>query len=367
MLYIGGTRMKIIIDKCMLFLLLSVLGMLCEFSDNFIVAMIVAIIVNSLIYVWGNQKIRTVLALAYMVFCIFNPIFTVYIPLLFYDLLYQQSFYLCVVGVIALYNFIISYSMIYSIFLLAILLVCVVLSNRTKMINLLQEEFKRLRDDSTERELLLQSQNKALLETQEYEIHYAKLKERNRIAREIHDNVGHMLSRSILQVGALLAINKDKEVDGLLEDLKKTLSEAMNSIRNSVHNLHDEAIELESTVNELIEGMQQYDIEFTYSMPKNIHQGVKYCFITTVKEALSNIVKHSNATKVIIFMIETDSHYQLNIKDNGTIDKKTESQSTHGMGLENMKERAKSLGGVFRTYQNDGFQIYLSIPKRKAD
>ena len=45
---------------------------------------------------------------------------------------------------------------------------------------------------------------------QDYEIYLATLKERNRIAREIHDNVGHMLTRSILQLGALSVINKDE-------------------------------------------------------------------------------------------------------------------------------------------------------------
>jgi signal transduction histidine kinase len=43
------------------------------------------------------------------------------------------------------------------------------------------------------------------MEKQDYEIYLATLRERNRIAREIHDNVGHMLSRSILQIGALKA------------------------------------------------------------------------------------------------------------------------------------------------------------------
>ena len=46
---------------------------------------------------------------------------------------------------------------------------------------------------------MLTQKNKDLLEKQDYEIHVATLKERNRIAREIHDNVGHMLSRSLLQ------------------------------------------------------------------------------------------------------------------------------------------------------------------------
>ena len=63
-------------------------------------------------------------------------------------------------------------------------------------------ELKRTRDDSRERDLLLSQKNKALLEKQDYEIYNATLKERNRIAREIHDNVGHVLSKFILMLGA---------------------------------------------------------------------------------------------------------------------------------------------------------------------
>ena len=50
----------------------------------------------------------------------------------------------------------------------------------------------KLRDDSTEKNLLLEEKNHMLVEKQNYEIYTATLKERNRIAREIHDNVGHL-------------------------------------------------------------------------------------------------------------------------------------------------------------------------------
>ena len=359
--------MKVVIDKCLLFFLLFVLGALFDFSDGFIVASMVAIIVNSLNYVKNDKRSTIILGGIYLCICVINPVSTIFIPLLFYDFFYQDCSYMCLFGIIGFYYYTEAYNLIYSVLLVGIMFICILLSTRTKNLIYMEKEFKRLRDDSTERALLLQSQNKALLESQEYEIHYAKLKERNRIAREIHDNVGHMLSRSILQVGAIVALNKDSELNGQLENLKKTLSEAMTSIRNSVHNLHDEAIDLESTINELIAGMTQYVIEFTYSMPKNINSGVKYCFITTVKEAMSNVVKHSNATKVIIYMVETDSHYQLNIKDNGTVEKEKSGVCSPGMGLENMRERAESLGGVFRTNHIEGFQIYLSIPKGKTD
>lgn len=356
--------MRIVVDKVLLFFLLSVLGALCDFRDGYIVAMLVSLVTSCFIFILGNRQRTIPVGLLFLAIGFINPYYSIYIPLLFYDFFYYGCPILCLFGLPDFYLFFQSYSMIYFVFLMAMVAICILLSCRTKKVLSLEQQLKKLRDDSTEQAILLKSQNKSLLESLEYEIHYAKLKERNRIAREIHDNVGHMLSRSLLQVGALLAINKDSQMNEFLTNLNHTLSEAMDSIRSSVHNLHDEAIDLKNTIEELIKDMNQYDIEFTYSMSNTVSQSVKYCFITTVKEALSNVVKHSNATKIIIYMMETDSHYQLNIKDNGTLEKVKSGFDSPGMGLENMKERAESLGGVFRVNRSEGFQIYLSIPKQ---
>lgn len=87
----------------------------------------------------------------------------------------------------------------------------------------LEQEMIRLRDTSTELNLVLQEKNKNLMEKQDYEIYLATLRERNRIAREIHDNVGHMLSRSILQMGALITIHKEEPLHGQLAGVGETL------------------------------------------------------------------------------------------------------------------------------------------------
>ena len=61
--------------------------------------------------------------------------------------------------------------------------------------------------------------------------------ERNRIAREIHDNVGHMLTRAIMLTGAIKVVNKNKSLCPSIDNLEECLSTAMNNIRESVHNL----------------------------------------------------------------------------------------------------------------------------------
>ena len=225
----------------------------------------------------------------------------------------------------------------------------------------LEEELRRTQDDSKERNLLLSQKNKALQEKQDYEIYNATLKERNRIAREIHDNVGHVLSRSILMVGAAKTINKDPGMTAMLKNLEDSLNHAMNSIRNSVHDLHDEAVNLEEVEKSLVREFTFCPVQMVYDMTREVPREVKYCFISITKEAFANIMKHSNATKVQLILREHPGLYQLCIEDNGK-DAFYDPEKS-GIGIANMKERVNALGGTIQIFTDKGFRIFITIPK----
>ena len=107
--------------------------------------------------------------------------------------------------------------------LLYIVILCVFsihIYNLTDNFEMLIDKSRRYRDDSTEINLLLKEKNKNLLINQNYEINNATLTERNRIAREIHDNVGHMLSRAIMITGAIKVVNKNENLTTQLITLK---------------------------------------------------------------------------------------------------------------------------------------------------
>ena len=232
--------------------------------------------------------------------------------------------------------------------------------NTTKS-QILEEKLRRTQDDSKERSLLLSQKNKALQEKQDYEIYNATLKERNRIAREIHDNVGHVLSRSILMVGAAKTINKDPGMTAMLKNLEDSLNHAMNSIRNSVHDLHDEAVNLEEVEKSLVHEFTFCPVQMVYDMTREVPREVKYCFISITKEALANIMKHSNATKVQLILREHPGLYQLCIEDDGT-DAFYDPEKS-GIGIVNMKERVNALGGTLQIFTDKGFRIFITIPK----
>lgn len=244
------------------------------------------------------------------------------------------------------------------------------LALRTGKIQGLQAQMIHMRDASTELNLALQEKNRNLREKQDYEIYLATLRERNRIAREIHDNVGHMLSRSILQLGALGTIYKEEPLHGQLASVNDTLNQAMNSIRESVHDLHDDSVDLHQAVLEATKDMKEsYRVEIDYDMSKTVPRNVKYCFIATVKEAMSNVVKHSDADRVDIVMREHPGFYQLLISDNGTVKSVGGMviNSENGIGLYNMRERVEELGGVIHFSGEQGFRIVITIQKRVRD
>ena len=231
-----------------------------------------------------------------------------------------------------------------------------------------KEAYIHLKDSSTELRLVMQKRQQELMEKQDYEIHLATLQERNRIAREIHDNVGHMLSRAILQMGALQTIHREEPLHGQLMQINDTLGEAMNSIRESVHDLHNESLDLKQALFDICKEFEKnYAIDIHYDMTQDVPRSVKYCFLAITKEAFANVVRHSDADKVTVFVCEHPGFYQMSVEDNGTHASlpKKDGQDEGGIGLANMKDRVQALGGTIHFFAEHGFRILLSVPKTK--
>lgn len=356
----GGDNVYEIRDKCFLFLGISMMLVTQTLTLHSVLALLLILIVMALCYLIENKNLRFVLVAGYIAIGISVPVCMLYLPLLCYEL-WKDGWLACLLGIVSGGYIVLShFDRIMAVYCFGALLLVYIMQRNTQRMTSLERELKVLRDTSTERNLLLKDKNRDLIEKQNVEIHLVRLEERNRIAREIHDNVGHMLSRSLLQVGALFAINKDRIVEENLVGLKTTLKDAMNSVRESVHDLHDDSIDLELTIRDIIRGFSDYEIDFSFELSEKVEKRVKYCFITTVKEALSNVVKHSNATKVVIYLYELPGMLHLSIKDNGSV---VSSNKSDGLGLSNMKERTEHLGGTFYYNNREGFQIYISIPK----
>lgn len=353
--------MKIMTDKLILTLYCILTLLFITFDRSFVVAMLLSVSLASSCYFFDSVKYNLAAAFTFAVAACFAPSFYLFLPLVLYDVFKYKLF---VPFGIYLFGFVINLNEEPAALLLYLLLgcfICYVFQEHTFSYETLHALFKKTRDDNQEHNLLLKEKNQSLLEKQDYEIYTATLKERNRIAREIHDNVGHMISRSILMVGALKAMNKDDTLHPSLCSLEDTLAFAMNSIRESVHDLHDESVNLKEVITGLVNDFGFCGILLEYDMSLEVPRDLKYSFISITKEALSNIMKHSDATKVLIRMREHPGLYQLLIEDNGT---NSLIYKNSGIGLTNMDERVKALNGNISIHTDQGFRIFITIPKK---
>lgn len=363
--------MNELFDKVLLFLSSMVIYLLYDYSLYAVIPAILIVLLSCLFYYFEDDRITLLGCFVYIAICYFIPAYIIMLPVLLYDIVKSkyQAFSLMI---ILLFIFNAShYSLPYFLFTTLLMLAAMLLKVKTDKLNSLQTEYNELRDTSSSYSQLLEDKNQSILKNQDYEINLATLNERNRISKEIHDNIGHLLSRAILQVGALLTITKEKPIHDELSSLKGSLSQGMDDIRNSIHNMHDESVDLYSQIEEIIKDFTFCKIDFEYDISKPIPIALRYCFIAITKEALANIMKHSDATRVNIITREHPAIYQLIIKDNGFISEQKQSRISQyletseyreGMGLRNIADRVKAFNGNLNVSANDGFKIFITIP-----
>jgi len=232
--------------------------------------------------------------------------------------------------------------------------------------NQMLEKLHGIRDESFELETRLTETNKRLRKEQDNEIHLATISERGRIAREIHDNVGHMISRAIILLGAIKTINKDESMVPHLEKLSETLDVAMHEMRTSVHDLRDEAIDLNQNIKEALAGLDEYQVYTDIDLGLEPSVECQLTLIAVLREATANIIRHSNGDSVKVTLHEHPGFVTLSVKDNGTISKEDRERINSGVGLgiglNNIEERARVLGGFARFSTDDGFEVFVNIP-----
>lgn len=338
-------------------------GIFFDFSTISIIACLSAICMATMTYVFLHHKAVLFFNICYFLLCCFKLPFLSYLPLIAYPYIYkQQSKLLYTLFIIP---FIFTFHYVYIVFYLYVI-ICMLFSYYLKRNfienDMIQHDYRIQRDTSRELSLVLTEKNHELLIGQKQKIQIATLNERNRIAREIHDNVGHLLSSSLLQIGAIQAVCKDEKLKEPLQSLLQTVSEGMDNVRNSVHNLHDESIMLDTAIQKIIQQFQFPSIHFTYDILHPFSQNTSYHVLAIIKECLTNIAKHSNGTQVSLILREHPAFYQLIVYDNGTHKKMT---NTTGIGLKTIKERVDNLNGYINIDDKQGFQVFITLPKEE--
>ena len=345
-------------------------------------AMLAAIIASGLLSLVESGRRRIALTAGYALLCCFLPALTFFLPLMAYDMpgdgMSNDNMlggdksgvaleWVNLVALMPLAIFFSSHSPLMAAAVCALIPPALVLRVRRNEYEALEQAHRHLQDSNREAQERLRRHNRELMDQQEIERHTATLAERNRIAREIHDSVGHQLSSALLQIGALQVgarnghhEDKGASLNAGLATLKETLAEAMNRIRESVHDLRDESVDLHAQLRTLAEQFTFCPLRLDDGWGEEVEMAVKTMTIAICQEALTNIMKHSDATAAAITLREHPAFRQLIISDNGLV--KTYHMED-GMGLSSMETRVRALGGQFRISIESGFEIFISIPK----
>ncbi|MGC4378703.1 sensor histidine kinase [Fictibacillus sp. Mic-4] len=191
-----------------------------------------------------------------------------------------------------------------------------------------------------------------------------KLQERERIARDLHDTLGQKLSLIGLKSDlARKLINKEPErARNELKDVQQTARTALNEVRKMVSSMRGIRLKEEIVrVKQVLEAAQiQLESEPEVVL-KNVSPLTENILSMCLKEAVTNVVKHSGATTCSISIEQSWKDVKMTIKDNGNF-KSTKEYFAKGHGLTGMKERLEFVNGSLEILTKEGTTLIITVP-----
>lgn len=217
----------------------------------------------------------------------------------------------------------------------------------------------------------LQNANRKLEEYAQEQVRMTETRERNRLAREIHDTLGHSLTGIITGIEACIML-MDIAPEATKEQLRAIAEVARNGItdvRHSVNALRPDALEtldFESAVRKLVEEAGKstgvsIDLFYPEDLQK-LDQDEEDVLYRIVQESITNAIRHGSATHIEVRIERAGSDLRIQITDNGRGCEDIQS----GFGLHHMRERIEMLKGTLSYSGENGFRIEAVIPIRAA-
>ncbi|MBP1961297.1 sensor histidine kinase [Paenibacillus aceris] len=194
----------------------------------------------------------------------------------------------------------------------------------------------------------------------------AQLDERNRISRDIHDDLGHQLIRLKMMMEAALRIlptQMDKGME-MLTSVRDQLTNSMELLRSTVRRLKPDDDSMQTfTLSRLIEGLTkekgisiEVDIQ---GMPYVLYPSLAFILYRNAQEAITNAIRHGGATAVQIQLIYETKQITMNVSNNG---KTPVGETIKGLGMTGMEERSKLIGGQLHVAIEKSFTVTTILP-----
>ncbi|WP_195891727.1 sensor histidine kinase [Bacillus ndiopicus] len=187
--------------------------------------------------------------------------------------------------------------------------------------------------------------------------------ERQRIARDLHDTLGQKLSMIGLKSDLAMRLVEKKPEQAIAEikDIRHTASIALKEVRELVADMR--AVRIEEELYRIEQILKAAEIEFALHKDEHVLQMPvlsENVISMAMKEAVTNVVKHSKASRCDITIAQTDNEVAVVIKDNGI--GLPERFNSSGSGLKGMQERLEFINGTVELVNNSGTQLTIRVP-----
>ena len=216
-------------------------------------------------------------------------------------------------------------------------------------------------------------QNQRLLALSETAVKAAAIQERRRITYELHDGILQSLATIILRLESCRSrlLDSQKDLDRDIQSVEDFTRNSMTEIRNFLAGKDTQPLAPGTLVEKLRDELnflhQSLGLEVIFesepedpSLPHEVEREVYYA----LREALTNVTKHSHASRAEIQIIQTPDLLRASLKDNGVgFDPKN--QKNHmGLGLTGMEDRIKKIGGrlTIKSSPGSGTSVFFAIP-----
>jgi two-component system sensor histidine kinase DesK len=207
----------------------------------------------------------------------------------------------------------------------------------------------------------IRSREKLQLAHEEIE-QLAKVAERERIARDLHDVLGHTLSVIVLksELAGRLFERDPQRARQEISEVEQVSRKALSEVREAIRGYRSEGLAAE--IERAHRTLDAAGVTLTCeSKPPSLSPAEETVLALAVREAVTNIVRHAHASKCRMQFVNQNGHTLLTVEDDGRGNIRQE-----GNGLRGMRERIEGLGGRFSIDGKQGTRIHIEIPVRSA-
>ncbi|HEX4965893.1 MAG TPA: sensor histidine kinase [Thermoanaerobaculia bacterium] len=204
--------------------------------------------------------------------------------------------------------------------------------------------------------------NAKLRMAQEEVEHLAKTAERERIARDLHDLLGHTLS--LITLKAELAgklVERDPERAGReIREVERISREALREVRTAVAGYRSEGVPAELARARLALEAAGVKLEY-FAAPAQLEPAQETVLTLALREAVTNVIRHAGAATCRITLEQSAGETRLEVHDDGR-----GGAAPEGIGLASMRERVEGLGGRLERRLGTGTSLLVTVPRRPA-